>query len=502
MDDKRISILGMARSGVAAALSALDKGNDVLISECRQETEVKAGFIKQYGEAVWERLLPYSEFGGHSDRVLHSDYIIVSPGIPLDIPILTGAAKKNIKIISEIEYGYMNKARESKIIAVTGSNGKSTTVSLIHHILYSVGYNAVLAGNIGTPLTSIPLQDAEIDYIVLELSSFQLELVESFTADIAVILNITPDHLDRYDSLQDYAEAKMNIFNNQTSDNIAIFNSDDEVLKSITAGVKAKKLTFGLINHDNRSNKGRDAFVTLVKIRDELDTLTDKTADSERPDIYYDGKNIVGTRYFKSQDLKIGKAVIPLPGLHNIYNIMAAILAVKGIINDENSLLKAIQTFKPLAHRLEKISVINGITFINDSKATNTDSVKYALTAFNCPIHIIMGGYDKGEDYSVLNRYLTDKVKAIYFIGESSQAMLKAYRPLLTGNNRIPYCLCSSLGEAVTQSFKNAVKGEVVLLSPACASYDMFDSFEHRGNIFRQEVEKLMKSGKVIRRET
>ena len=434
----KFGILGMARSGMAAAYKIKQLGGNPFLSEIKTEDKIKnSQKIKNNFEC---------EFNGHTDRILDKGIIIVSPGIPLDIPILQKAKQKNIKLISEIEFGFLIKHPSSKIIAVTGSNGKSTTVSLIHHILQTRGYNSALGGNIGTAFTSLPIEKEGIDFIVLEISSFQLELIEKFKPDVAAILNITPDHLNRYTNFDEYILAKFNIFKNQHKDDIAILNMDDKVSLRITKVVNSTKKYFSL---------------------------------KSRTDIYFDGKFI----NFGKDKISITKSTIKGP--HNIANIMASILAVSQYDVKKKVIEKALTTFKSLPHRLEFITEINGVKFINDSKATNTESVKYALQSFEKPIRIIMGGAGKGEDYSVLNPYLKKYAKKVYLTGDTKFEMEKAFA------NTFDIKVCDSFEQSIRTAYSEAEKGDYIVLSPACTSYDIFNNFEERGEKFKQVVSSL-----------
>lgn len=455
--NSKYTVLGMARSGIAAALKIKELGGDVFISEKRPADLVKSGI----DSSSWNSLYGNSEFGGHTDALLDSDVLIVSPGIPLNLPVIQKALQRGVEVISEIEFGFRIKAEDSKIIAVTGSNGKSTTVSMIHQILSESGFNAILAGNIGNSLTSYPLEKPGIDYIVLELSSFQLELVNQFHAERAVILNITPDHLDRYKSFGEYVQAKKNIFNNQTPNDYAVLNSDDPNLTAISKELTANTLHFG-------SNAGINK-------------------------LCYDGERIVSTLAGRTQKKVLPAEKLPLPGLHNIYNFMAAVCSLTGIVSEEQA-LESLRDFQALPHRLERIALINGIVFINDSKATNTESVKQALSAFDKPLHIILGGYEKGEDYSVLNPYLATHAAGIYLIGAATANMAAAFRELNSAGKPPVLYRCKSLKTAVQEAFHNAAEGEIVLLSPACASFDMFADYEQRGNVFKEIVKSLAKT--------
>jgi len=434
----KFGILGMARSGLAAAKKINELGGKAFISEFKPESEIQnAAEIKQNFAC---------EFGGHSKKILESDVIILSPGIPQNIAILRDAKKKNIEIISEIEFGFRIKHPDSKIIAVTGSNGKSTTVSLIHHILQTAGYNSILAGNIGIAFTSYHIEEPGIDFIVLELSSFQLELIDKFKADVAAVLNVTPDHLNRYKNMDEYAETKFNIFQNQTFNDHAILNSDDEFIQKYSS----------LINAD----------IKYFSLKD--------NSDIEFSNSYIN---------YKNKNISIEKATIKGP--HNIANIMAAILAVIPFEIPKEKIEEALSTFTPLPHRLEFVRSLNGIEFYNDSKATNTDSVKFALRSFPKPIRIIMGGAGKGEDYSILNPILKKHAKKIYLVGDSRFEMAKVFAGI------VDIDLFENYQTVINTAFTESISGDVIVLSPACTSYDMFKNFEERGERFKQIVRTL-----------
>ncbi len=438
LKNRRISILGMAKSGLAAAKKIHEHGGIPFLSELKTEENINDSlFIKKRFDC---------EFEGHTEKLFNSDFIIVSPGIPLNIPILQKAKAKNIKLISEIELGFLLKHPDSKIIAVTGSNGKSTTVSLIQHILQTAGYKSILAGNIGNALTSFPIEKKGIDFIVLELSSFQLDLIDTFKADVGVILNITPDHLNRYSSFDDYANAKMNIFKNQTENNLAILNLDD---------------------------------VTLLKFYHKIISTIKTFSLKSKADAFFDGNFIIHQKdKFSLKDTK-------LFGPHNISNIMASILAVSYLGINSEIIRKSLKTFSPLTHRLEFITQINSVTFFNDSKATNTDSVKFALKSFGKPVRIIMGGSDKEEDFSVLNPLLKKQAKKIYLIGETASKMKEIFKSVTDISTFTDFKKC------IFTAFSEAEKDDIILLSPGCASFDMFNNFEDRGNTFRKIVMEL-----------
>ncbi|KQC11180.1 MAG: UDP-N-acetylmuramoylalanine--D-glutamate ligase [Candidatus Cloacimonas sp. SDB] len=439
-ENTRFGILGLARSGIAAAYKLKELGFSPFLSEFRSAEHIPAA----------DRLkIDFEcEFGEHTDRILSCTDVIVSPGIPLDIPILKKIKKNKIEIMSEIELGFLIKDASSKIIAITGSNGKSTTVSLIYDILKKSGYRTILAGNIGDAFTSFPIEKPGLDFIVLELSSFQLDLIKTFRADVAAILNLTPDHLNRYDSFEDYAHAKFQIYTNQTSSDYAIINLDDEIVNNFKDRIFVNKLHFSL--KKNGLN-----------------------------DIIFDGKKII----FENLKLKVKN--LPVNGPHNIANIMAAVLAVSPFSVQAEDMKAAIEGFKGLEHRQEFVASVKNVKFYNDSKATNTESVKLALLSFKKPVRIIMGGAGKGEDYSVLNPYLKKTAKKVYLLGEAKSEMAETFK------NIAEVEIFSDFRSAVEKSFADAHKGDTVLLSPACTSYDMFNNFEERGNFFKQIVREL-----------
>lgn len=436
----KFGILGLAKSGIAAAYKLKELGFHPFLSEFKSAEKIPNSLVLQRDFQV--------EFGGHTEKILESDIIIVSPGIPLKVPILELARTRKINLISEIEFGFLIKHTDSKIIAITGSNGKSTTVSLINHILTTAGYKSILAGNIGNAFTSFPIEKPGIDVIVLELSSFQLDLVQAFRADIAGILNITPDHLNRYDSFEDYARAKFKIFANQTPPDFAILNLDDEIVKNLIPRIFVNKLVFA-------SSKQESADVY-----------------SERSKIFYKGEII------STEDL-------PIQGPHNIANIMAALLAVSPFQIELEIILNALYSFRSLPHRLEFVDQIEGIKFYNDSKATNTESVKYALQSFQKPIRIIMGGAGKGEDFSILNDLLKKNTKKIYLLGSARMEMAEAFGDI------VEIELFDDFRSAILKSYYDSQSDDIIVLSPACTSYDMFSNFEERGNLFKKIVREL-----------
>ncbi|MCF7912230.1 MAG: UDP-N-acetylmuramoyl-L-alanine--D-glutamate ligase [Candidatus Cloacimonetes bacterium] len=436
---KKFTVIGIARSGIAAAKKLTELGGEVFLSDNKPQEKIENAEILKKNFAC--------EFGGHSQKVLQADKIIVSPGVPLSLPILKQAQASGIELLSEIELGFRLKSPDSKIICVTGSNGKSTTVSLIHHILLTCGYHSILGGNIGTPFTAFPIEKPGIDFIVLELSSFQLELVKYFKADAAIILNITPDHLDRYKDFEHYARTKFNIFQNMEKNDLAVMNLDDETIRRLSEQIKAGRKWFSL-EHES--------------------------------DAWRNGNNLlVGKDAYKTAEISIA-------GPHNMMNCLAALLATaRYTAGRQAQVCQALKTFASLPHRLEYVTTSKGIRFINDSKATNTDAVKYALLSFTEGVHIILGGSDKGEDYSILLPYLQRENVHTYLIGATRTRMQAAFAGALE------YEMCQDMETAMKLAYSRAAAGEVILLSPACASYDAFRNYLHRGDTFRKIAEDI-----------
>ncbi len=413
---KKFAVLGAGKSALAAASRLVKLGAEVFVSDKNQDS---ASTLQKLGVDF--------EVGGHSPKVLQCDYLVVSPGIPLSIPIIKEAQEKNIRILSEVELGYLLKPTKTKVIAVTGTNGKSTVVSLIKHILDMGVLKVGLAGNIGFPVTGYDLAQENFDYLILELSSFQLELLDSFKADIALLLNITPDHLDRYADFQEYAKVKKNIFRWQTKNDRA-FTSNK--LKEFESKAPLK-------------------FVENFLEGDKV---------------------IVGDSVFVNNNPK-------LLGQHNLQNIAFAVLATLDIV-EAPLIQKAIKSFQPLKHRLEVCMGKDGVTYVNDSKATTVDSTLCALESFPQKVILILGGSDKGEDFSRLLYKLTERTKKVFLTGETGKKMLKIFK----GKVNCEYL--PNLESCVQESKKIAKTGDVVLLSPACASYDSFANFEERGEFF------------------
>ena len=445
----RIVVLGGGESGVGAAVLAKVKGFDVFLSDRGEIADKYAAMLRK-----WD--IPF-ESGKHSEeKILNADEIIKSPGIPLNASLVVKALEKGIHIISEIEFaGRYDHARK---ICITGSNGKTTTTSLIYYLLKQAGLNVGLGGNIGKSY-AYQVATEHFDCYVLELSSFQLDNMYDFKADIAIITNITPDHLDRYDhEMENYVKAKFRITRNMSSEDCFIFCSDDEItiqhLNKIV--VKAKMLPFS-----QKQEVSQGAWLDGNTIRVRMD---------EREDC----------------DLLVEE--LSLSGKHNVYNSMAAAIAGK-VMDIKNETIRAsLASFEAVEHRLEKVRTVGGVLYINDSKATNVDAAWYALECQNRPVVWIVGGKDKGNDYSALNDLVREKVKAIVCMGVDNSKIHAAFEGLVGSRNIIDTL---SAEEAVKACAGFAEEGDVVLLSPCCASFDLFKNYEERGRLFKEAVSRL-----------
>ena len=436
-----ISILGGGESGVGAALLAKSKGFDVFLSD--------SGVLKStYQETLRENQIEF-ETGGHSlDRILTSDEIIISPGIPEKTDIVKAIKANGIPLVSEIEFAarYTN----AKIVAITGSNGKTTTTLLTYHFLKSAGLKVGLAGNIGQSFAKQVMEDQHEVY-VLEISSFQLDRCFQFKPDVAVLLNITPDHLDRYEyKFENYIASKFRIFQNADASTSCVFWADDEVLKAklatISASACVKTVSF---------NTKADAYITADKIQ------------------------------FEGAELNLADA--PLKGPHNAINMAVAMLAAHEAGVTFTQILKSLPFFENAPHRLESCTKWNGVEFINDSKATNVDAVYYALNSYKQPLILIMGGVDKGNEYEVLDPLVKEKVKGLICLGTDNIKLEQHFSPL------VPQLFATdSLEAAVKKAKEWAASGDVVLLSPACASFDLFKNYEDRGDQFKSTVKRLI----------
>ncbi|KPK75159.1 MAG: hypothetical protein AMJ89_04735 [candidate division Zixibacteria bacterium SM23_73] len=446
---KKISVLGMAVSGVSCAKLLKKTGAQVFVSDIKGR-ELLTPQINQLKELGID-----FEAGGHTPKaILEKDFIVVSPGIPPDIPILSQAENSGIPIFSEIEVAFW--LTDAKVIGITGSNGKTTTVTLIGEMLKEDKRECQVGGNIGIPFSSIVENISPNGFLVLELSSFQLERIEEFKPYISSVLNITPDHLDRHPDLKSYMEAKLRILENQTEDDFAVLNADDEN--------SLKLASYG------RSQK---AFFSVQK---EL-----------KEGVFIQKGKLVSRWNGKEREI-IDANQIGIKGPHNLSNASAAcaICSILGITSQ--SMQKALKDFEGVEHRLEEVATISGVSFVNDSKATNVESVWYALQSVTPPIILIAGGKDKGGDFSKLRELVQKHVKVLILIGEAKEKLKDALGDL------VPTLHSDSLEEAVELGFKEASCKDVVLLSPGCASFDMFEDYQHRGNVFKSCVKNLVQN--------
>ena len=443
---KRLVILGGGESGVGTAILAKQKGWSVFLSD-------RGALKPQYRDILSHQNIDYEE-GSHDEaRILAADCIMKSPGIPDKADIIKKAREKHIPIISEIEFA--SQYTQSTIVAITGSNGKTTTTLLTHHIFKEAGLEVGLGGNIGYSFAEL-VAHSNPPYYVLEISSFQLDGIEHFAPHIAVLLNITPDHLDRYDyKFENYIASKFRIAMNQTADDYFIYDADDPVINDwlTTHPLKPKCIGFSI---EKELSEG--AFLKDNKIHIMLENQT-TVIDVEE---------------------------ISLKGKHNIKNTMAAAVAAR-LVNIRNaSLRESLKGFQGAAHRLEEVKVVEGVTYINDSKATNVNSVYFALDTIKTPIVWIVGGQDKGNDYNSLLPYVHQKVKAIVCLGVDNTPILQSFYNVI--DNMVE---TRSMEEAVKMAQRFATAGDTVLLSPACASFDLFKSYEDRGDQFKAAVAKL-----------
>jgi UDP-N-acetylmuramoylalanine--D-glutamate ligase len=446
LKDKRILVVGLGKSGAAAALFLESRGARVTVSDSKPQTQL-GGLIPQLldkGIAV--------ETGVHGERTFRDqDLIVVSPGVPVNAPSLTQARQLGIQIIGEVELA--SRYLEGSIIAITGSNGKTTTTTLAGEILSRGGKKVLVGGNIGTPVIELVSQSDPGGWIVLEISSFQLETIESFHPKISVILNITPDHLDRHGTFENYVAAKARIFENQTIDDSAVLNADDPACGDIGKGIKPQIVWF--------SRKKEVTSGASVR-----------------------GDEIVW-KTFKGETKVLSVRDIPLKGAHNLENVLAAVCVGMLAGCAPERIREAVANFKAVEHRLEFVSRIHGVDYYNDSKATNVDATMKALESFPGNIHVILGGKDKGSDYSVLNDLLRQRVKRVYTIG----AAAKKIEEQIAGAAPIEHC--ETLEKAVKFAAARALEGDVVVLAPACASFDQFENYEHRGRAFKEAVFEL-----------
>jgi UDP-N-acetylmuramoylalanine--D-glutamate ligase len=445
---KRVLVVGLGKSGVSSALFLQQHGARVTVSDSKQEDQLRNEIPLLLDKGITV------ESGGHGERTFRQqELIVISPGVPVNAPALEPARKMGIPIIGEVELA--TRYLKGQLIAITGSNGKTTTTALAGDVVAAGGFHTLVGGNIGTPAITLAPESTDESYTVLEISSFQLETIEQFHAKIAVVLNVTPDHLDRHGSFDAYWASKRRIFENQTEDDFAVLNADDRASARMAAGLKAQVRWFS-----RHQELEIGAF-----LRGETIVYRDADGDREVMSIH---------------DMQ-------LKGAHNVENVLAAV-AIGSILGIAPAKIReAVRNFKAVEHRLEFVANIAGVDYYNDSKATNVDATIKALESFPRGIHIILGGKDKGSDYAVLKPLLEERARRVYTIGAAAEKI----EGQIAGSAEITRA--GTLDVAVRKAAEAASSGDVVILAPACASFDQFSSYEHRGKVFKDLVQQLAK---------
>lgn len=446
---KNVVILGAGESGVGAALLAKKQGLDVFVSDL---SEIKPEFKQELDEAG----IHYEQKQHSIERIVCADVVVKSPGIPDTVPVVLTLREKGIPVISEIEFA--GRYTQAKFVCITGSNGKTTTTLLTYHLLKNAHVNVGLAGNIGQSLArQVAAEDQDVkDWYILELSSFQLDGMYEFKADIAVLMNITPDHLNRYDyKMENYIQSKFRVIQNQSEEDYFIYCLDDEnIIKELSRReIKACQLPFS-----NFKEVSEGAFFQNNQIQFKV----------------------------KEDVMSVFVEQLAIQGQHNRYNTMAAGIVAKLFQMRKPLIRECMLSFKGVEHRLERVLSVRGMEFINDSKATNVNSTWYALESMNTEVVWIAGGVDKGNDYSEIIALAAQKVKALVCLGTDNKKLLESFEGV------VPTIIeCSSMQEAVKSAYLLGDKGDAILLSPACASFDLFDNYEHRGRLFKECVRNL-----------
>jgi len=450
LKDKRVLVVGLGKSGVASALFLKAHGARVTVSDNKSGDELRNEIpaLLDHGITV--------ETGGHGERTFREqDLIVVSPGVPVDAPMLQQARSLGEMVIGEIELAA--QFLRGPIVAITGSNGKTTTTALTGEIMTAGGLPTLVGGNIGTPAISLVERDKPETVIVLEVSSFQLETIQTFHPKIAVVLNVTPDHLDRHRTFEAYTDAKARMFENQKGDDFAVLNADDPTCVAMAARTRAQVFWFSRQKEVEQGAWERDGKV-----------------------LFRDGE--------RQREIMLGSE-IPLKGAHNLENVLAAVCAGALMGCAPEKIRQAVREFKAVEHRLEFVATIRGVDYYNDSKATNVDATIKALESFPANIHLILGGKDKGSDYSVLNDLLRQRVKRVYTIGAAAEKIESQIVSSKSGEIEVVHA--QTLENALRKANSIAEAGDVVLLAPACASFDQFKSYEHRGQVFKEIVRGL-----------
>jgi UDP-N-acetylmuramoylalanine--D-glutamate ligase len=450
VNNKRVLVVGLGKSGVASALFLKAKGARVTVSDSKPQDQLKDQIpaLLDNGIAV--------ETGGHGERTFRGqDLIVVSPGVPTDSPPLVQARALGENVIGEVELAA--QFFPGRIVAITGSNGKTTTTTLTGEIVAAAGHRAAVGGNIGTPAITL-VEGATADTIaVLEVSSFQLETIQTFRPQIAVVLNVTPDHLDRHRTFAAYADAKARIFENQRAGDFTVLNADDQTCVELANRTRAQVFWFS-----RATEVKQGAFV-------------------------HEGGIFFRDHSGQKEIMLVSE--IPLKGAHNVENVLAAVCVGALLGCEPDRIRTAVRNFKAVEHRLEHVATIGGVDYYNDSKATNVDATIKAIESFPANIHLILGGKDKGSDYSVLNELLQKRVKRVYTIGAAAAKIESQIVSSKNGGPEIDHA--ETLETAIRHAAEIAKPGDIVLLAPACASFDQFRNYEHRGKVFKQVVSSL-----------
>jgi UDP-N-acetylmuramoylalanine--D-glutamate ligase len=445
LSGKRVLVVGLGKSGVACALFLQQRGARVSVSDAKSPEQLRQEIPVLLDAGIMV------ETGEHGERTFREqDLIVVSPGVPFDVPQLLRAREQAIPVIGEIELAA--QFLKGHIVAITGSNGKTTTTTLAGDIIAASGRPTLVGGNIGTPAINFVEQATDDTWIVLEVSSFQLETIQTFRPKIAVVLNVTPDHLDRHYTFENYVAAKARIFENQTVDDFAALNADDPTCVAMAQSTKARVYSFSRLREVQHGSFLHGSSIA-----------------------WRDGDN-------EQRILPTGE--IALKGAHNLENVLAAVCVGMLAGVKAADIRRAVANFRAVEHRLEYVATVRGVEYYNDSKATNVDATIKALESFPGRIHLILGGKDKGSDYRVLNDLLKQRVKRVYTIGAAASKI----ESQLAGTEVVS---SATLESALKRANELASAGDVVLLAPACASFDQFDSYEHRGRIFKQLVRQL-----------
>ena len=452
LKDQRVLVVGLGKSGVAAAHFLQQRGARVTVSDSKPQTELNREIPALLDKGI------VVETGGHGERTFRDqDLIVASPGVPYDVPQLVQARQLGVPVIGEVELAA--RFLRGKIIAITGSNGKTTTTTLVGEILEHAGKEVQIGGNIGMPVVSMVSAASEQSYNVLEISSFQLETIQQFHPRVAAILNVTADHLDRHRSMESYIAAKARIFENQTPEDFAVLNADDSICVSLASKTHARILCFSRKSKPEQGSHVHDGKIRFCGQAGEVEIMP--------------------------------VSEIPLKGAHNLENVLAAVCVARAVDCPPAVIRQAVKDFQAVEHRLEFVATINGVDYYNDSKATNVDATIKALESFPANIHLVLGGKDKGSDYSVLKALLRERVKRVYTIGAAAEKI----ESQIAGS--APAERVNTVEAAVRRATEQAAPGDVVLLAPACASFDQFENYEHRGRVFKEAVRLLSRRSGV-----